>query len=91
VDADGEFGEQPHAWEMLAPEVPELNSLPDTEIISIINEVGHFSNASAEERARQSLAWMRENDAWRRAGARGLTPCGTPLARARKRRPLVVS
>ncbi|HEY5334022.1 MAG TPA: adenylate/guanylate cyclase domain-containing protein [Solirubrobacterales bacterium] len=65
VDGEGEFGEQPHGWEMLPPQTPELKNMPGTEIISIINKGGHFSSTSAEERARQSVAWMRKNGAYR--------------------------
>jgi len=65
IDGEGEFEERPHGWEMLPSQRVELKNVPDTEVTSIINRAGHFSNNSAEDRARESVAWMREHGAYK--------------------------
>ncbi len=60
-----DFLEQPHGWKLLEPQTVELKNLPDTEIRTIINKAGHFPSTAAEERARDSISWMRDRGAYR--------------------------
>jgi class 3 adenylate cyclase len=60
-----EFLEQPHGWELLDPQTVALKNLPDTEIRAIINKGGHFASTSAEDRARESIKWMRDQGSYR--------------------------
>ncbi len=60
-----EFFEHAHGWELLDPQTVPMKNLPDTEIRTIINKAGHFSNTSAEDRARESIEWMRDRGAYR--------------------------
>ncbi|MEZ5075937.1 MAG: adenylate/guanylate cyclase domain-containing protein [Solirubrobacterales bacterium] len=65
VGDQDELEDRPHGWEMLPPRSVELKNMPDTEVTSIVNRAGHFSNASAEDRARESVAWMRDRGAYK--------------------------
>jgi class 3 adenylate cyclase len=64
-DGEEEIGERPHGWRLLEPESVELKNLPDTDVRSIINLAGHFSNHSAEDRARESVKWLKEHRGYR--------------------------
>ena len=60
-----EFIEEPHAWQLLDPQTIELKNLPDTAIRTIINKGGHFPSTPAEDRARESVKWMRDQGFYR--------------------------
>lgn len=51
-EGEEEIGERPHGWKLLESESVELKNLPDTEVRSIINMAGYFSNNTPEDRAR---------------------------------------
>jgi class 3 adenylate cyclase len=60
-----EFEDRPHAWEMLPPRTIVPKNMPETPVTSIINKAAHFSTNSAEDRARESVEWMKRNYSYR--------------------------
>lgn len=64
-EGEAEFEDRPHAWEMLPPCKIVPKNMPETQVTSIINKAGHFSNTSAEDRARQTVAWMLKNGSYK--------------------------
>lgn len=64
-EGEGEFFDKPHGWKLRDPRKVDLKNLPQTEIREIVNEGVHLPSTTAEDRARESLEWMRKRGVYR--------------------------
>lgn len=65
TEGEGEFFDKPHGWNLRNPRRVDLKNLPQTEIREIVNEAFHLPSNAAEDRARESIEWMRKHGAYR--------------------------